>query len=97
MQLCNNCKKLFDIPGRAKDDIGYPYTICPYCESEDFNHAHQCPFSGAFIPIGEDYAEDVYKGVASDLDEISTALLIVDEDMKRAYHDMLVRYVEERS
>ena len=97
MQLCNNCKKLFDVPGRAHDDIGYSYTICPYCESEDFDHAHRCPFSGEYIPISEDYAESVYAGVASDLDEISNALLVIDATMQRLYHDMLNRYIEERS
>jgi hypothetical protein len=97
MQLCNNCKKLFDLPGRAHDSIGYTWTICPYCESEDFDHAHRCPFTGEYIPISEDYAESVYAGVASDLDEIGNALLVTDATMQRLYHDMLNRYIEERS
>ena len=96
MYLCKNCGKDFDTPGRATDSVGYSYSICPYCESDDFSEAKRCPFSGAYIEAGESYADEVYQGVAKELDELAMSWGVVTDEMNRAFGDMLVKWVEGR-
>ena len=96
MQLCNNCKKLFDLPGQAQDSIGYTWTICPYCESEDFDHAHRCPFSGAYIEVGESVAIEVYKDISKELDAIAESWGVSTDDTTEAFLDVLTAYIEGR-
>lgn len=59
--ICNNCGKTFDTPCNKIDYVdegeGYPYSVCPYCESEDIEDSHSCPICSFEIPKSLDYCE----------------------------------------
>ena len=97
MYLCKDCGKDFDTPGRATDSVGYSYSICPYCKSDDFSEAKRCPFSGAYIEVGESVAIEVYKDISKELDAIAESWGVSTDDTTEAFLDVLTAYIEGRT
>ena len=42
MYICKKCKRTFENPCNEYDDIGYRYSVCPYCEDDRIEDATTC-------------------------------------------------------
>ena len=97
MYLCKNCGKDFDISEPRIDDVGYAFSVCPYCKGDDFSEAKRCPFSGAYIEVGESVAIEVYKDISKELDAIAESWGVSTDDTTEAFLDVLTAYIEGRT
>jgi hypothetical protein len=68
--ICNNCKRTFDTPGTHTDDVGYSFSACPYCESDEIEDSHACPICLEEIPASVDYCDRHVKEVWGELYKI---------------------------
>ena len=96
MYLCDNCKKDFDIAESRVDDIGYPYTVCPFCGSEEYEVTSRCAFSGAYVPYGETFSKEVYRDISKELDAIAESWGVSTDETTEAFLDVLTAYIEGR-
>jgi len=70
MNICMKCGKTFEEPEREMDDVGYTFSICPYCEGDNFTSAEVCPFTSVYIPSGQVVAQSVRARINSQLEDI---------------------------
>ena len=96
MYLCSECGKDFGVAERKVDDIGYSFTACPYCGNDNIFNAKRCPFSGAYIEIGESVSKEVYRDISKELDAIAESWGVSTDETTEAFLDVLTAYIEGR-
>ncbi len=97
MNICMRCGKTFDRAGTETDDVGYTYSICPYCESDNFTSAETCPFTGDYIPSGQGVSASVQKRVQQRLEQIVADEGVENDDQLYALIEVIGNWSEERS
>lgn len=97
MNICMKCGKTFDKAGTETDDVGYTYSICPYCESDDFISAEMCPFTGDYIPNGQGVSAQVSEKVREKLEDIVADFRVINKDQLYALFEVIAKWLEGRS
>lgn len=68
MYICMKCKRTFDTPCNQHDDIGYTYSVCPYCEDDRIEEATPCKQCSDPKPNDhEKYCDSCKKGIKDDI------------------------------
>lgn len=66
MYQCTNCGQMFDSPKEVTDFYSeywgtparHTTTVCPYCESDEFDEMDKCEICGEYIAPGEELCEN---------------------------------------
>lgn len=97
MNICMRCGKSFEEPGKETDDVGYTYSICPYCESDNFSTAEKCPFTDEYIPFGQGVSASVQKRVRASLEKIVEDECVINADQLYSLLVVIGNWLEERA
>jgi DNA-directed RNA polymerase subunit RPC12/RpoP len=94
--ICKKCKRTFENPCNEYDDIGYRYSVCPYCEDdriEDATTCEQC--SDPKARDGEDYCDSCKEQVKLEIYRFISDMVLKGVWDRELVEEMMSEVLEE--
>jgi DNA-directed RNA polymerase subunit RPC12/RpoP len=95
MYICEKCKRTFTDPATVYDDIGYKYSVCPYCGDDRISETEPCKQCGEPKQRDhEDYCEECKSVVIAELLEFVHGM-VEDSWDRELVMEMMEEYLRE--
>lgn len=103
MYQCMNCGQTFDSPKTVTDFYSeywgaparHTTTVCPYCESDDFDEMDTCEICNEYIPPGEELCDNCRELIHDIGDDIRAKSRYISLKYKLDYEKFISHLIDD--